>query len=126
MWEEEGWRSKGDTWWYEEEVNWAVSRKKDAHTVMCQSSSEENKRRYEGMRNIAKITVSEVMRDKVEETLTEFENCRNGMFRPVRGLRVDGKVVEGGRCMRGTDGKLCLIEDRGNLWCLNESEVGHL
>ena len=37
-------RSKGDTWWWNEEVKEAVSRKKDAHKAMCQNSSEENKR----------------------------------------------------------------------------------
>ena len=40
-----GRRSKGDTWWWNEEVKEAFSRKKEAHKAMCQSSTEENKRR---------------------------------------------------------------------------------
>ena len=32
----------------------------------------------------------------------------NGMFRRVMGLWTDSKEVDGGRCMNGSDGKLCL------------------
>ena len=32
------------------------------------------------------------------------------MFRLVKGLKTDGKEVEGGRCMRGNDGKPCFSE----------------
>ena len=47
-------KTKGDAWWWNEEVKEAVSRKKDAHKAMCWNSTEENKRRYESMKNIAK------------------------------------------------------------------------
>ena len=33
-------RSKGDTWWWNEEVKEAVLRKKEAHKAMCQMSTE--------------------------------------------------------------------------------------
>ena len=39
------------TWWWNEEVKEAVYRKKEAHKAMCQNSTEENKRRYKGMKN---------------------------------------------------------------------------
>ena len=32
------------------------------------------------------------------------------MLRPVKGLKTDTKEVEGGRCMRGSDGKLCFSD----------------
>ena len=38
--------SKGNTWWWNEEVKEAVSRKKDAHWAMCQGNTDENERRY--------------------------------------------------------------------------------
>ena len=39
------------------------------------------------------------------------------MFRPVKGLKTDSKESEGGRCMRGSDGKLCSSEkERGKVW----------
>ena len=39
------------------------------------------------------------------------------MFSLVKGLLVDSKEVEGGRRMRGIDGKLCFSEkERGKVW----------
>ena len=39
------------------------------------------------------------------------------MFRLVKGLKTDRKKVDLGRCMRGSDGKLCISEkDRGKVW----------
>ena len=39
------------------------------------------------------------------------------MFWLVRGLKADSKEVEGGRCMRGSDGKLCFSEkESGIVW----------
>ena len=43
-WKKSERRSKGDTWWWNEEVMEAVSRKKEAHKTMCQNSTEENKK----------------------------------------------------------------------------------
>ena len=38
------------------------------------------------------------------------------MFGLVEGLKIDSKVVEGGKCMEESDGKLCLSENgRGSL-----------
>ena len=48
----------------------AVSGKKDAHRAMCLKSTEENKRRYKGMKHNAKKAVSKAMREKAEEVLT--------------------------------------------------------
>ena len=41
----------------------------------------------------------------VEEALSQLQNCPNGMFRLVSGLKTDSMEVEGGRCMRGSDEK---------------------
>ena len=46
-----------------------------------------------------------------------FTGSQEWMFRLVNGLKTDSKEVEGGRCMRGGDGKLCFSEkDRGIVW----------
>ena len=66
-----GRRSKGDTWWWDKEVNKAVSRKKEALKAMCQNSTEENKRRYKSMNNKANKAVSKAIREKADEALTE-------------------------------------------------------
>ena len=59
-----GRRNKGDTWWWNEEVKEAVSRKKDAHKATCQNSTEKNKRRYKSMKNKPNKAVSKAMRVK--------------------------------------------------------------
>ena len=39
------------------------------------------------------------------------------MLRLVKGLKTDSKEVEGGSCIRGSDGKLCFSEkERGKVW----------
>ena len=69
------------------------------------------------MKNKANKAVSKAMREKAEEALTELQNSQNGMLMLVRGLKTDSKEVEGGRCMRGSDGKLCFSEkERGKVW----------
>ena len=91
----------------------AVSRKK-AHKAVCWNNTEENKRRHESVKNKINKTVSKAIREKAEEALTELQNCPNGMSRLVRGLKTDSKEIEGGRCMRDSDGKLCFSEkERG-------------
>ena len=68
------------------------------------------------MINKAKKAVSTAMKEKAEDAFTELKNCRNGMFRLVKGLKTDSIEVTG-RCMRGGDGKLCFSEkERGKVW----------
>ena len=46
-----------------------------------------------------------------------MKTCPNGMFRLVKELKIDSKDVKGGRCMRGSNGKLCFSEkERGKIW----------
>ena len=54
------------------------------------------------------------MREKAEEELAELQNCPYLMHRPVKGLKTDSKDVEGGRCMRGRDGKFS-EKERGKI-----------
>ena len=68
------------------------------------------------MKNKTNKAVSKEMREKAEEALTELQYCPYGMFRLVKGLKTDSKEVEGERCMRGSDGKLCFhVKERGKV-----------
>ena len=51
--------------------------------------------RYKGMKNKARKAASKAMREKVENELTELQGCPYGMFRLVKGLKIDSKEVEG-------------------------------
>ena len=70
-WKKRWQRSKGDTWWWNEEVKGVVSRKEEVHKAMCPNSTEENKRRYNSMKNKA---LSKAMREKAEDVLTDLQN----------------------------------------------------
>ena len=61
------------------------------------------------MKNKANKEVSKALREMAEDVLTELKNCPNGMFWLMKGLKDYSKKV-GGRCMRGSDGKLCFSE----------------
>ena len=54
--------SKGDAWWWNEELKVVDSRKREVQKAMCQISTEENKRRYKSIKNKAKKAVSKAMR----------------------------------------------------------------
>ena len=98
----------------------ALSGKKETHKAMCQSSTEENKRRYESIKNNVDKAVSKAMREKAEETLTELQNFQYWMFMLVKRLKTDSKEVDGGGCMRGSDGRdgrLCFsIKEEDKFW----------
>ena len=79
---------------------------------MCQDNTEENK----SIKNETSKAVSKAMREKAEEAFTELKQCPNWMLRLVKGLKTDSKEFEGGRCMRGSDGKLSFSEkERGKV-----------
>ena len=64
------------------------------------------------MMNKANKAISNAMKEKAEEALTELKNCPNGMSRLTKGLMTDNKEVEG-----VSDGKLCFSEkERGKVW----------
>ena len=102
-----GRRSRGETWWWNEEVKEAVSRKKGAHKAMHQNRTDENKRRYKGMKTKAKKAVSKATREKAKEAFSELQNCLYWIFWLAKGLKTDSEEV-GERCMR--NGKLCFNE----------------
>ena len=57
------------------------------------------------------------MREMADVVFTELPICPNWVFRLVNGLKTDSKEIEGKRCMRGSDGKLCFSEkERGKVW----------
>lgn len=112
-----GRRDKGNTWWWNEEVKEAIANKKDAHKEMRKNRTEENKARYVRMRNRAKRAVVKAMKEETVQELKELDKSPNEVFKFVKSMKKDGKDVEGGRCMRGSDGRLSFSEkDRGRVW----------
>ena len=72
---------------------------------------------YEDMMNEVKKVVSKAVRENDENGFAGLKDCANRMFTLVEGLDIYSKEVEGGRCMRGSDGKLCFCEKEGGKVC---------
>ena len=84
---------------------------------MCKSGTEANKARYKSMKSRAKKVVAKAMKEVAEQELRELSEHPNRVFKLVKSMRKDGKDVEGGRCMRGSNGILNFSEkDRGKVW----------
>ena len=84
----------------------AIARKKDSHKEMCKSGTEANTARYKNMNNRAKKVVATAMKEAAEQELRELSEHPNKVFKLVKSMKKDGKDVEGGRCMRGSNGRL--------------------
>ena len=69
-----------------------------------------------GVARQAKKVVSKEM-EAPERELKELSKHPNKVFKLLKSVKKDGKDVEGGRCMRGIDGRLKFSEkDRGKVW----------
>ena len=91
--------------------------RKDAHNEMCKSWTEANKARYKNMKNWAKKVVMKAMKEAAERELRELSEHPNKLFKLVKSMKKNGKDVEGGRCMRGSEGRLNFSDiDRGKVW----------
>ena len=122
--EKKGRRNHGDTWQWNEEVREAIQQKKVAYKKMCKSRSQENKARYKNIKNRTKKVVANSMRKEDEKELTKLNKKPNSIFTLVKFMKKDGKDIEGGRCMRGKDGRLGFCEkDRKRIWKNHMEEI---
>ena len=101
---------QGDTWWWNEDVKEAIVRKKDAHKEMCKRGNKANKARYKNMKNRAKKVFAKAMKETAERELRGLSENPDKVFKFVKSMKKDAKDVEGGRCMRGSDGRLSFSE----------------
>ena len=72
-----GRKHKGDRWSWNEEMTEAISRKIDAHKVVI---TDDNKNRYENMKNKARNVASKAMKDIAEEALADLKFFQNILF----------------------------------------------
>ena len=57
------------------------------------------------------------MKEAAERELRELSEHPNKVFKLVKSMKKDGKDAEGGRCMRGSAGRLSFSEkERGKVW----------
>ena len=110
-------RDQGDMWWWNEEIKDIITRKKAAFKELCRFPSEQNKTQYKRIRNQTRKIVARAMRMEANQELNNLYQNSNSVFYFLRGMKKEGKDVEGGRCLRGGDGRLGFSEeDRVKIW----------
>ena len=62
------------------------------------------------MKNRTKKVVANSMRNEAEKELTKLNKKPKNIFALVKFMKKDEKDIEGGRCMRGKDGRLGFSE----------------
>ena len=110
-------RDQGDMWWWNEEVKDTITRKKAAFKELCRFPSKQHKTQYKRIRNQTRKIVARAMRMEANQKLNNLYQNSNSVFYFLRRMKNEGKDVEGGRCLRGGDGRLGFIkEDRAKIW----------
>ena len=104
-------RDQGDMWWWNEEVKDTITRKKAAFKELCRFPSEQNKTQYKPIKNQTRTIVARAMRMEANQELNDLYQNSNSVFYFLRRIKKEGKDVEGGRCLRGGDGRLGFIEE---------------
>ena len=109
-------KGQGDMWWWNEEIKDTIARKKAAFKEPCRFPSEQNKTQYKRIRNQTRKIVARAIRMEANQELNNSNQNSNSVFYFLKKNKQEGKNVEGGRCLRGRDGRLAFIEDRAKIW----------
>ena len=75
----------------------------DSNKEMYKRRTEANKARYKHMENRARKVVTKAMKEAAEPELRELSEHPNKVFKLVKSMKKDGKDVERGRYMRGSN-----------------------
>ena len=78
---------------------------------MCRFPSEENKNQYKRIRNQTRKIVARAVKMEAYHELNNLYQNSSSIFCFLRRMKKKGKDVEGGRCLRGRDGRLAFIEE---------------
>ena len=97
----------GNTWWWNEQVNDAIDRKKKAFKLWCTNRCAENK--YRKARNGTKKIIAKAMKQEAEEEMNVLCTKPNDVFKFVKFMRKDGRDIDGGSCMKDKDGRLVVV-----------------
>ena len=108
-------RDRGDMWWKNEEVKDTITTKKVALQELCRFPSQENKTKYKRIRNQTKKIVARAMKMEANQKLNNLYQKFNSIFYFLRRMKIEGKDVKVGRCLRERDGGLDFIEDRAKI-----------
>ena len=110
-------KNGGNKWWWNEEVRNAIARKKEAFKMFCKTGLEEHKISNRKMRNQTKKVIAKAMKTEAEKEMEELREKPNKIFKFVKFMKRDGKDAEGGKWIKGRDGRISFSqEDRRKIW----------
>ena len=108
---------QGNTWWWNEQVKDAIDCKKKAFKLWYTNRSMKSKINYRKARNETKKVIAKAMKQEAEEEMNVRCTKPNDVFKFVKFMRMEGRDIEGGGCMKDKDGRLVVSEkDCGTLW----------
>ena len=73
---------------------------------VLQNWAEEHKIFYRKMRNQTKKVIAKAMKTEAEKEMEELREKPNKIFKFVKFMKRDGKDVEGGKRIKGRDGRI--------------------
>ena len=95
----------------------AIARKKEAFKMFCKTGLEEHKIFYRKMRNQTKKVIAKAMKTEADKEMEELREKPNKIFKFVKFMKRDEKDVEGGKWIKGRDGRIGFSqEDRCKIW----------
>ena len=110
-------KNGGNKWWWNVEGKNAMARKKEAFKTFCKTGLEERKISYWKTRHQTKKVVAEAMKTEAEKEMEELREKPNKILNFVKCMKRDGKDVEGGKWIKGRDGRIVFSqEDRCKIW----------
>ena len=117
----------GETWWWNEEVQEVIARKKASFRTLQKHKTEENKAAYKMNKKKAKKVVAEAMKRETEKELALLDGRDNGIFRKLKIMKNESRDICENNCIKGKDGKIYFEEaDRGKIWSMHmESIMNH-
>ena len=94
-----GRKDRGDTWWWNKDVQEIIAKKKKAYKEWCKNKSEENKITYRQVKNRTKRVISRAMKEEAEKVWEDLDLhvSPNNIFKVLKFIKNDSKDVEGER-----------------------------
>ena len=107
----------GETWWWNQDVQKAISEKRKSFQRWKQLPSAENKSCYLSDKKKAKRAVAEAMKNEAVKEMEEIRNDRNVVLRRMRMMKKEANDLAGNNCIKDENGNIVYAEDgRKRVW----------
>ena len=107
----------GETWWWNQDVQKAISEKRKSFQRWKQLPSAENKSCYLSDKKKAKRAVAEAMKNEAVKEMVEIRSDRNVVFRRMRMMKKEANNLAGNNCIKDENGNIVFDEDgRKRVW----------